>query len=317
MIRRIFINYRHDDSPGTAGRIFDHLQDALGPDSLFIDDEIPKGEDFEKYLNAQLNGSFVFLAIIGPNWLHVRDKHGHRRLDTDDDWVRVEIRTALSRQIKVIPVIIDDAVVPDASDLPSDLRPLANRQAITLRNRQFDQDFAALVETLREGLGANQLNGGGANGSTANNVLVFQAKKFQEGVQRYLTTGKRLGLGRLIVGVLILLAVALFIYLLQAPIGGGSGLNSAKEEASPTQDERERVRAAKEKEWERGAEEARAANEAAKERLRAAEEATKAIEPRAVPSSGISRSRPAIPAIEGTARVPAIKPIRPVPLPVR
>jgi hypothetical protein len=186
-----------------------------------------------------------------------------------------------------------------------------------LRNRQFDQDFAALVETLREGLGANQLNGGGANGSTANNVLVFQAKKFQEGVQRYLTTGKRLGLGRLIVGVLILLAVALFIYLLQAPIGGGSGLNSAKEEASPTQDERERVRAAKEKEWERGAEEARAANEAAKERLRAAEEATKAIEPRAVPSSGISRSRPAIPAIEGTARVPAIKPIRPVPLPVR
>ena len=259
-----------------------------------------------------MNGSFVFLAIIGPNWLHVRNKEGHRRLDTDGDWVRVEIATALVRQIKVIPVIIDDAVVPDASDLPSDLRPLASRQAITLRNRQFDQDFAALVETLREGLGANQLNGGGANGSTANNVLVFQAKKFQEGVQRYLTTGKRLGLGRLIVGVLIWVAVALFIYHLQAPIGGGSGLNSAKEEASPTQDERERVRAAKEKEWERGAEEA-----AAKESLRAAEEATKAIEPRAVPSSGISRSRPAIPAIEGTARGPAIKPIRPVPLPVR
>jgi TIR domain len=170
MIRRIFINYRHDDSPGTAGRICDHLKDALGPDSLFIDDDIPKGEDFEKYLNTQLNGSFVFLAIIGRNWLHVLDKEGHRRLDTDGDWVRVEIATALVRQIKVIPVILDGAVVPDASDLPSDLRPLANRQAITLRNHQFDLDFAALVETLREALGADQLNGGGANGSTANNV---------------------------------------------------------------------------------------------------------------------------------------------------
>jgi hypothetical protein len=239
MIRRIFINYRQEDSPGTAGRICDHLKDALGPDSLFIDADIPKGEDFEKYLNNQLNGSFVFLAIIGPNWLHVRDKDGHRRLDTDDDWVRVEIATALARQIKVIPVIIDDAVVPDASDLPCNLRPLANRQAITLRNRQFDQDFAALVETLREALGANQLNGGGANGSTVNNVrLVIQAKKFQDLVHRYLNTGKRLGAGRFIVGLLIFVAGALFIYLLQAPIGGGSGSNSTKEEANPTQAER-------------------------------------------------------------------------------
>jgi hypothetical protein len=141
----------------------------------------------------------------------------------------------LRRQIKVIPVIIDDAVVPEASDLLSDLRPLANRQAITLRNGQFDQDFAALVETLREALGADQLNGGGANGSTANNVpLVIQAKKFQELVHRYLTTGRRLGAGRFIVGLLIFVAVALFIYVLQAPVGG-PGSNSPREEANRTE----------------------------------------------------------------------------------
>jgi hypothetical protein len=230
MIRRIFINYRHGDSPGTAGRICDHLKDALGPDSLFIDADIPKGEDFEKYLKTQLNGSFVFLAIIGPNWLRVRDKEGHRRLDMDDDWVRVEIATALVRQIKVIPVIIDDAAVPDASDLPADLRPLAKHQAITLRNRQFDQDFAALVEMLREALGADQLNFGGDNGSTASNVpLVIQGEKFQELIRRYLTTGKRLGAGRFIVGLLAMVAIAVFIYLVRAP---GPGSNSPKEEPS-------------------------------------------------------------------------------------
>jgi hypothetical protein len=259
MIRRIFINYRHDDSPGTAGRICDHLKDALGPDSLFIDDDIPKGEDFEKYLNTQLNGSFVFLAIIGRNWLHVLDKEGHRRLDTDGDWVRVEIATALVRQIKVIPVILDGAVVPDASDLPSDLRPLANRQAITLRNHQFDLDFAALVETLREALGADQLNGGGANGSTANNVpLVIQAKKFQELVHRDLSTGKRLGARRFIVGLLMFVAVALFIYLLTAPTGvqPPTGGGPAKEEANrpraePTaRDEEEAAKQRERAQWE-------------------------------------------------------------------
>jgi hypothetical protein len=232
MIRRIFINYRHDDSPGTAGRICDHLKDVLGPNGLFIDADIPKGEDFEKYLNAQLGASSIFLAIIGPNWLLVRDKEGHRRLDMDDDWVRIEIATALARQIKVIPVIVDDAVVPDASDLPSDLRPLAKQQAITLRNREFDQDFAALVESLREALDDNELNGGGANGSAASNVaLVIQAKKFREQMYRRLTSGRRLGAGLFIFGFLILGAVALFIYVWEAP--GGS--NSPQEEANHTQ----------------------------------------------------------------------------------
>lgn len=230
MIRRIFINYRHDDAPGTAGRICDHLKDTFGPDSLFIDEAIPKGENFEKCLNAQLDAAFVFLAIIGRKWLHVRDKQGHRRLDTDDDWVRVEIATALGRQIKVIPVLIDGAVMPHASDLPDNLRPLANRQHITLRNLEFGQDIAALLDTLREALDSDHLNGGGANGSTASNApLVIQAKKFQELVHRYLTTGKRLSVGRFVAGLLIFAAVALFIYVVGGPVGR-SGLNSSNEE---------------------------------------------------------------------------------------
>ena len=101
MIRTIFINYRTDDSRGTPGRICDRLKDVFGPDRLFIDEGIPKGEDFEKYLKAQLKGAFILLAIIGPDWLDISNEVGHRRLDMGDDWVEVEIATALARQSKL------------------------------------------------------------------------------------------------------------------------------------------------------------------------------------------------------------------------
>jgi len=152
-LTKIFINYRHNDSPGTAGRLRDHLQKEFGSNRLFFDVDIPAGVDFEKHLNDQLSESDVFLAVIGPNWLDFRDGQGHRRLDNTDDWVRVEISAALTSDISVIPILVDDADVPNEIDLPSQLKPLAKRQAIRLRNAEFDQDFAALATKLRKALG--------------------------------------------------------------------------------------------------------------------------------------------------------------------
>ena len=153
MTGRIFISYRHEGSSGDAGRLRDYLKEVFGPHTLFIDSDMPIGVKFKDHLHDQLNECGVFLAIIGRNWLNACDEDGHRRLDDADDWVRVEIASALARGIKVVPVIIDDGVIPKPSDLPSDLKSLPEFQAFRVRNNQFERDSAALADKLREALG--------------------------------------------------------------------------------------------------------------------------------------------------------------------
>src|SRR5262245_44585530 len=106
MAGKIFINYRREDSIGTAGRLHDRLAHTFGRDNLFMDvDHIPAGVDFVEYLNSQVAQCGVFLAVIGPNWLNAKDNRGRRRFDNPDDYVTIEIAAALARKIRVIPVL--------------------------------------------------------------------------------------------------------------------------------------------------------------------------------------------------------------------
>lgn len=165
MAGTIFVSYRRDDSPGTAGRLRDRLADVFGPDSLFMDvDNIPAGVDFVGHLNAQVAACDVFLAIVGPNWLNTIDDTGGRRIDNPDDFVRTEIAAALARNIPVIPITIDGARLPKADELPDPLKPLIRRQAVEVRNAQFRRDAEALVEQLHRALGSDRV---GPNGQRA------------------------------------------------------------------------------------------------------------------------------------------------------
>ena len=153
MTGRIFINYRRDDSSGTAGRLNDRLVQEFGRKNLFMDvDNIPAGVDFVTYLNARVAACDVFLAVIGPNWLDAKDASGRRRLDDPDDYVGVEIAAALQRDIRVIPVLIDGASVPKSDELPQALKPVTRRHAVEVRNAHFGRDAEALAEKIREAL---------------------------------------------------------------------------------------------------------------------------------------------------------------------
>ena len=149
MAGSIFINYRRD-AGGTAGRLRDRLAQVFGPDKLFMDvDNIPAGADFVDYLNAQVATCDVFLVVLGPNWIDAKDETGRRRIDNPDDFVTIEIQAALARSIRVIPVTVDGAHLPKASELPDRLRPLVRRQAVEVRNHQFGRDVDALIEDVR------------------------------------------------------------------------------------------------------------------------------------------------------------------------
>ncbi len=151
---RIFISYRRDDSRGDAGRLTDDLKKFFGPNRTFRDIEtIEPGMDFVDALNRAVSQCPVLLAIIGPNWLSAKDGEGHRRLDDSNDFIRLEIGTALTRNTRVIPVLVGGATMPKAEQLPVELQPLARRQAYELSDRRWEFDVDQLVQSLESILG--------------------------------------------------------------------------------------------------------------------------------------------------------------------
>jgi uncharacterized membrane protein HdeD (DUF308 family) len=150
MSGKIFISYRREDGGYGAGRIADHLAHEFGRDRLFVDvDNIPLGENFVKILSEEVGKCDVLLAIIGPNWLNMRDDRGKRRLDNPTDFVRVEIRAALERGVPVIPVLLDGAAIPDANKLPEDLKELHVRNGLPIRHASFAGDVGKLIRDLK------------------------------------------------------------------------------------------------------------------------------------------------------------------------
>ncbi|MGH8533588.1 MAG: ankyrin repeat domain-containing protein [Gammaproteobacteria bacterium] len=148
----IFISYRRDDTSGYAGRVFDRLVHHFGAERVYRDvDTIGAGEDFVEAIRQKINQSDVLLVLIGKHWLTATDDEGHWRLADEKDFVRVEIATALERKIRVIPVLLQDAEMPRAKDLPASLAALAQRNAFEIRDTSFDQDIAQLIHVLAPG----------------------------------------------------------------------------------------------------------------------------------------------------------------------
>src|SRR5215472_13765092 len=106
----IFISYRREETAANAGRLYDRLSGRFGEDRVFMDvDSIAYGVDFTRAVVDAVSGCDVLLVLIGRDWLAITDGKGRRRLDNSDDWVRVEIETALQRDIRVVPMLVDGA----------------------------------------------------------------------------------------------------------------------------------------------------------------------------------------------------------------
>jgi hypothetical protein len=163
---KIFINYRRGDDPGNTGRLFDRLQEDFAPQQLFLDvDGIAPGLDFVRVLQERVAECDVMLTVIGKGWIDARDAAGTRRLDDPDDFVRIEIASALSQDKRVIPILVGGAEMPRAEQLPEVLRLLARRNAVRLTHERFRSDLQSLVKALQQVLGegdAAQSERGGA-----------------------------------------------------------------------------------------------------------------------------------------------------------
>lgn len=152
----IFISYRRGDSAGYTGRLTDRLMKELGDELVFRDfDDILPGQDFPKAIQTNLYNASVLLVVIGKEWLTALDDSGRRRLENPNDFVRLEIETALERNIQMIPVLVKGARMPEPNDLPESISALAHRQAIELTDSRWEEDVNRLIQSIEPFLRAN------------------------------------------------------------------------------------------------------------------------------------------------------------------
>jgi TIR domain len=147
---RVFISYRREDTAGYAGRLYDALAARMGDVDVFMDvSDIEPGADFSVAIADAVGSCDVLLALIGTRWATAVNADGTRRLDDPDDYVVVETAEALERDVRVIPVLIEGASMPEADALPERLHGLARRNAVQLSTVSWRTDLEPLVAALQ------------------------------------------------------------------------------------------------------------------------------------------------------------------------
>jgi hypothetical protein len=175
---RIFISYRRGDSGEEARRLYQRLSSHFGKDKVGFDLEFEPGVNYVEAIRQAVGGCDVLIAVIGKQWLRTADHAGRRRLDQEDDLVRLEIKTALDRGIRVIPILVDGAGMPERRDLPEVLDQLALLQASEGNEGGVNKLIPVLERVLRKQHGT-------APGDTASSTNI--------GTAAYLFSGHALG----------------------------------------------------------------------------------------------------------------------------
>src|SRR5580704_5083309 len=146
---RIFVNYRHEDVPFAASALYRELKGRFGAEKIFFDaGTLRPGMQFLEAITSHLSSTAgAFLALIGPGWLAALDAHQRRG---DDDYVTREIDLGLRNGWTVIPVLLNDAPLPEGRDLPLAVKALPRHHVARLRQASLDDDMASLIARLEE-----------------------------------------------------------------------------------------------------------------------------------------------------------------------
>ena len=152
----IFISYRIADSNDLVCRLDRDLTEAFGERAVFRDkSRLEGGTKWATEIEHNAKTRRVMLAVIGPKWQAVTFETGRRkgfpRLSDPKDWVRKEITLAFAAGRVVIPILLNDTLMPDRPWLATcKLGSLADQQGLPIRSDEYDYDLGKLVQLLRE-----------------------------------------------------------------------------------------------------------------------------------------------------------------------
>jgi hypothetical protein len=145
MDKKVFICYRREDSAGHAGRLYDYLVNHFGKNRIFMDIvAIKPGVNFTTEIEDNIKKTDVVILVIGNSWLDINKK----RLENSSDYVRLEVETALKLGIPVIPVLVQNSMMPGEDDLPKTIKELAKYNAVRLNDDHWVSDINYLTDFL-------------------------------------------------------------------------------------------------------------------------------------------------------------------------
>lgn len=148
-MRKIFISYRRVEGEYAAGALGRELRRHFGEEQVFRDKEdIGGGQAWRRQVLLEIDRGCAMLVLIGQDWAHIKDAQGRRRLDNPEDPIRLEIADGIKDGAAVIPVLLENSHMPDAEELPLELQPMAEFNALKLRDGDWDYDLKSIFKTL-------------------------------------------------------------------------------------------------------------------------------------------------------------------------
>ena len=145
----MFLSYRRADpwAASNVHRLRDVLVEHYDKDNVFLDiDTIPPGVDFAADIDKAVRQADVLLVLIGDQWTAILE--GKR--NAKDDFVRLEIESALRAKLLVIPLLIGTSTqMPREDQLPHEIAHFARINAATLdTGRDFRLHANRLVDEM-------------------------------------------------------------------------------------------------------------------------------------------------------------------------
>jgi formylglycine-generating enzyme required for sulfatase activity len=141
-------------------------------------------------VNDALRGTDVLIAIVGPNWRGTR-KRGGARINDANDLVRIEVETALERNIPVIPALVGGAIMPKPTELPDGLRDFSFRNAANIDSgRNFDTDIERLMRSMDRLLEGKTVETGPAETTSSGDTerITVPTVRFEEPIEEATAT---------------------------------------------------------------------------------------------------------------------------------
>lgn len=147
----IFISYRQADAKAWAIGLRDDLAKVFGDDQVFLDKDALGPGNWREQLQRALKQCPIVLVVIGRQWLNITDEEARPRITLSDDVHRQEIALALNHPgVTVIPILVDEAMMPKSDKLPEDIRGLTNQQAFKIGDTKVRRkaDLDMLVQGI-------------------------------------------------------------------------------------------------------------------------------------------------------------------------
>jgi YVTN family beta-propeller protein len=155
---KLFICYRREETSAHAGRLYDAMAARFGERNVFMDIELEPGIDFVDRITEVVGACHVFLVVVGKTWATLSNGGSRPRISDKEDFVRLEVETALRRKdVRVIPLLVGGARMPHSEELPEELRALTRRNALELSDLRWRYDVGRLMGTLEGLLGTGTL----------------------------------------------------------------------------------------------------------------------------------------------------------------